>query len=393
MKTVRGINRLVGYVTETVSGAIDPVAVRAALGQRLPGYMVPAAVMVVETIPLTVNGKLDRRALPAPDYTDTGEGYRAPSTTVEEILAGIYGKVLGLERVGVDDSFFDLGGDSLSAMRLIASINAGLDVDIAVRTLFDAPTVALLAPRIDMATGGLPALTVQQRPALIPLSYAQNRMWFLNRFDSGAATYNMPTAYRISGRLDTDALAAALADVVGRHESLRTLFPAVDGVPRQVVVPADQTDIGWRVVDATGWSTERLREAIGEIIGYNFDLSAETPLRATLFRMGGDEHVLVAVVHHIAGDGWSIGPLVRDLGVAYAMPVRGAGPGLGTVAGAVCRLHPVAARASGRSDRPGQPHRRATGLLGARRWPGCPSGWSCRPTGPIRRWRTTAAQP
>ncbi|QRY54625.1 amino acid adenylation domain-containing protein [Mycolicibacterium septicum] len=318
-----GDRRLVGYVT----GSVDPVAVRAALGQRLPGYMVPAAVMVVEAIPLTVNGKLDRRALPAPDYADIGEGYRAPSTAVEEILAGIYANVLGLERVGVDDSFFDLGGDSLSAMRLIASINAGLDVDIAVRTLFDAPTVALLAPRIDMATGGLPALTVQQRPALIPLSYAQNRMWFLNRFDSGAATYNMPTAYRISGRLDTDALAAALADVVGRHESLRTLFPAVDGVPRQVVLPVGQTEIGWRVVDATGWSTDRLREAIGEIVGYNFDLSAETPLRAALFRVGVDEHVLVAVVHHIAGDGWSIGPLVRDLGVAYACRCAGQAPG------------------------------------------------------------------
>ncbi|MGV0707331.1 AMP-binding protein, partial [Mycolicibacterium porcinum] len=190
-----GDKRLVGYIT----GTADPAAVRGALGQRLPGYMVPAAIVVLDAIPLTVNGKLDRRALPGPEYTDTGESYRGPSTTVEEILVGIYAQVLGLQRVGIDDSFFDLGGDSLSAMRLIASINASLDADIAVRTLFDAPTVAQLAPRISVATGGLPALTVQERPAVIPLSYAQNRMWFLNRFDSGAATYNMPTAYRITG--------------------------------------------------------------------------------------------------------------------------------------------------------------------------------------------------
>ncbi|WP_131816270.1 non-ribosomal peptide synthetase, partial [Mycolicibacterium porcinum] len=318
-----GDKRLVGYIT----GTADPAAVRAALGQRLPGYMVPAAIVVLDAIPLTVNGKLDRRALPPPEYTDTGESYRPPSTTVEEILAGIYAQVLGLQRVGIDDSFFDLGGDSLSAMRLIASINTSLDADIAVRTLFDAPTVAQLAPRISVATGGLPALTVQERPAVIPLSYAQNRMWFLNRFDSGAATYNMPTAYRITGVLDAGALGAALVDVVGRHESLRTLFPAVEGVPRQVVVSADQADFGWQVVDAAGWSAERLRDAIGAIVGYEFDLSCEVPLRAVLFRLGAEEHVLVAVVHHIAGDGWSIGPLVRDLGVAYASRCAGQAPG------------------------------------------------------------------
>ncbi|MFV8162157.1 amino acid adenylation domain-containing protein [Mycobacterium sp. 134] len=321
-----GDKRLIGYVTETVSGAIDPAAVRAALGRRLPGYMVPAAVMVLDAIPLTVNGKLDRRALPAPDYTDV-DSYRAPTTTVEEILTGIYAQVLGLERVGIDDSFFDLGGDSLSAMRLINTVNATLNADLAVRSVFEAPSVAALATRVGESAGRREPLIPQQRPAVIPVSYAQQRLWFLHQLEGPSAIYNMPTAYRISGRLDTDALAAALADVVGRHESLRTLFPAVDGVPRQVVVPADQIEIGWRVVDATGWSTDRLREAIGEVVGYSFDLSAETPLRAALFRVGVDEHVLVAVVHHIAGDGWSIGPLVRDLGVAYASRCAGQVPG------------------------------------------------------------------
>ena len=141
-----GDKRLVGYVTET--GTVDPAGIRAALAERLPAYMVPAAVVVLDALPLTVNGKLDTRALPAPEYTDTGAGYRAPATPVEEILAGIYAQVLGLERVGVDDSFFDLGGDSLSAMRVIAAINTSLDAGLAVRTLFEAPTVAQLAPRI-----------------------------------------------------------------------------------------------------------------------------------------------------------------------------------------------------------------------------------------------------
>ncbi|MDH6196197.1 amino acid adenylation domain-containing protein [Mycobacterium frederiksbergense] len=320
-----GDKRLVGYVTESVPGAVDPGEIRARLSQRLPGYMVPAAVLVLDSIPLTVNGKLDKRALPEPEYTD-GDHYRAPTTVVEEILAGIYAQVLGLDRVGIDDSFFDLGGDSLSAMRLIAAVNTGLDTDLAVRTLFDAPTVAQLAPRVGAGSGGLPALTAQQRPAVVPLSYAQNRMWFLNQFEGGAATYNMPSAYRISGALDVEALSAALADVVSRHETLRTLFPAIDGVPRQVVVPAERADFGWQIIDAAGWPVDRLTEAVGAEVSHSFDLGAEIPLRATMFRIADDEHVLVTVVHHIAGDGWSIGPLVRDLGIAYAARCAGQTP-------------------------------------------------------------------
>ena len=143
-----GDKRLVGYVT----GTADPAEMRAALAERLPAYMVPAAVVVIDALPLTVNGKLDTRALPAPEYTD-GDRYRAPANAVEEVLAGIYAQVLGLERVGVDDSFFELGGDSLSAMRVVAAINTGLDADLSVRALFEAPTVAQLAPRIERSSG------------------------------------------------------------------------------------------------------------------------------------------------------------------------------------------------------------------------------------------------
>ena len=216
-----------------------------ALAERLPAYMVPAAVVVLAALPLTVNGKLDTRALPAPEYSE-GDGYRAPASAVEEILAGIYAQVLGLERVGVDDSFFDLGGDSLSAMRVIAAVNTALDADLAVRTLFEAPTVARLAPRIGGDGGGRKPLVAGDAAAVVPLSYAQSRMWFLNQFEGGAATYNMPTAFRISGVLDVEALGAALDDVIARHESLRTVFPDVDGVPFQQVLAARAGNVAAR---------------------------------------------------------------------------------------------------------------------------------------------------
>ncbi|WP_133118416.1 non-ribosomal peptide synthetase, partial [Mycolicibacterium boenickei] len=321
-----GDKRLVGYVTETSVGSVNSASIRAVMAERLPSYMVPAAVVVVDALSLTVNGKLDRRALPEPEYADV-DRYRAPGTPTEEILAGVYAQVLGLERVGADDSFFDLGGDSLSAMRLINAINASLDTDLAVRAVFEAPTVAQLAAQAGERSGRREPLVAQPRPDVLPLSYAQQRLWFLDQLEGPSPIYNMPTAYRITGGLDVDAMGQAFADVVERHEALRTVFPAVDGVPTQVVLPAGQADLGWQVVDATDWSMERLSAAIHGAVGYNFDLSAESPLQATLFRVDEDEHILVAVVHHIAGDGLSIGPLVRDLGVAYAARCLGQVPG------------------------------------------------------------------
>ncbi|WP_231976791.1 non-ribosomal peptide synthase/polyketide synthase [Mycobacterium sp. E740] len=315
-----GDQRLVGYVT----GTAEPAEVRAALSERLPGYMVPAAVVVLDALPLTVNGKLDKRALPAPDYTDT-DRYRAPSGLAEEVLAGIYAQVLGLERVGVDDSFFELGGDSLSAMRVIAAVNKSLNAGLSVRALFETPTVAELTPRIGEGDGLEPLVPVQ-RPTVVPLSFAQNRLWLLEQLQGPSAVYNLAVALQLDGRLDAEALAAALVDVVTRHESLRTLFPAPGGIPQQRVVPVDDVEVGWQVVDATGWPERQLEEAIGAVARRPFDLSYEIPLRATLFKLGADEHVLVAVVHHIAADGWSIAPLVGDLGAAYATRCAGHAP-------------------------------------------------------------------
>ncbi|MBS4729809.1 amino acid adenylation domain-containing protein [Mycobacterium sp. SM1] len=380
-----GDKRLVAYIT----GEADPVGARAALAERLPGYMLPAAVIALDRLPLTVNGKLDRRALPAPDYGDV-ERYRAPSSATEEILAGIYAGVLGLERVGVEDSFFDLGGDSISAMRLVAAVNSALDAAVTVRVVFEAPTVAQLASRVGVGAGRLAPVVAVERPAVVPLSFAQQRLWFIDQLQGPSAVYNIAAALRLCGRLDAGALGAALGDVVGRHESLRTLFPAVGGTPRQLIVPVERADFGWGVVDAAGWPSARLEEAIGAVGRHRFDLAAEIPLRARLFRVGADEHVLVVVIHHIAADGWSLRPLVRDLGVAYASRCEGRArigsrwrcstPITRYGSGSSWGILRMVAVASPRSW-----------PIGSRRWRGCPSGWFFPPIGPIRRWPISAA--
>ena len=316
-----GDKRLVGYVT----GNVDVATARAVLAKRLPSYMVPTAVLVIESMPLTVNGKLDTRALPAPEYRDT-DRYRAPSNAVEEVLAGIYAEVLGIDRVGVDDPFFDLGGDSLSAMRVIAAVNRAFEAGITVRALFESPSVAGLAARLDDASSGLAPLVAVERPALVPLSFAQNRLWFIDQLQGSSSVYNMAIALQLRGTLDVAALRAAFSDVVGRHESLRTVFTAIDGIPHQDVLPADVIDIGWEVVDAAGWSRSELDSAVESAAAYQFDLAAEIPLRATLLRVAQDEHVLVGVVHHIAADGASIAPLVADLSRAYGARSAGRAP-------------------------------------------------------------------
>ncbi|WP_156431679.1 condensation domain-containing protein, partial [Mycobacterium sp. GA-1199] len=257
-------------------------------------------------------------------YSDV-DRYRAPGTPTEEILAGIFAEVLGVERVGVDESFFELGGDSLLAMRAVAAVNTSLDSGLSLRAVFEAPTVAQLASRIGEGDG-LEPLVAGPRPAVVPLSFAQNRLWFLDQLQGPSAVYNLAVAVLLDGRLDAEALGAAVVDVVGRHESLRTLVVAPGGVPEQLVVPAERVDVGWQVVDAAGWSQSRVEEAVEAVARRPFDLATEIPLRAALFGLGEDEHVLVAVVHHIAADGWSIAPLMGDLSAAYAARCVGRAP-------------------------------------------------------------------
>ncbi|MFD9888891.1 amino acid adenylation domain-containing protein [Amycolatopsis sp. NPDC059027] len=299
-------NRLAAYV---VSGESEVGALRRYARERLPEHLVPSVVLRVPAIPLTANGKLDRAALPSPE-APVAAG-RAPSTPHEEILAGLFAEVLGVPSAGVDDDFFDLGGHSLLATRLISRIRGALAVELPVRALFETPTPAGLAERLSTGDAARPALVRQERPEVLPLSFAQQRLWFLHKFEGPSPTYNIPLALRLSGELDRDALEAALNDVVARHESLRTVFPERDGRPWQ------------RILD-TGLSlrTERVGEddlagALAVAARYEFDLAGEIPIRTTLFEVDESTSVLLVLVHHIAGDGWSLGPLARDLVNAY----------------------------------------------------------------------------
>ncbi|MFF1650733.1 amino acid adenylation domain-containing protein, partial [Streptomyces sp. NPDC058240] len=318
-----GEKRLVAYAVPA-SDTADPVELRAHIAAGLPDYMVPAAVLLLDALPVTTNGKLDRKALPAPDFGGTGEG-RAPRTRQESVLCGLFAEVLDLASVSIDDGFFDLGGHSLLATRLISRIRSVLGVELTVRALFETPTVVALAAALDGAAGARESVRPRTRPVEIPLSHAQRRLWFLGHFEGPSGTYNLGLSLRLRGSLDTAALEAALADVTVRHEALRTLFPDVDGRPRQLVLDAADPAARPRLhqLDATPVT---LDDTLARTAAEGFDVVREIPVRAHLITVAPDDHVLLLVVHHIAGDGWSLAPLARDLGEAYAARLDGSAP-------------------------------------------------------------------
>ncbi|MFB8037705.1 amino acid adenylation domain-containing protein [Streptomyces sp. NPDC056004] len=317
-----GDKRLAAYLVAAEGARIDTDAVHREISGALPEYMVPSAFVVLDEIPLTTNGKVDRRALPAPQQlADTGG--RAPRTPAEEVLCGLFAAVLGLPSVTIDDHFFRRGGHSLLATRLISRIRAVWETEITIRDLFQYATVAQLAERIAAEGSGerRPPLMAEERPEIVPLSSAQQRLWFLDQMEGPSATYNIPLALRLKGPLDHRALQLSLTDVTTRHEGLRTVFPTHEGTPHQHILPPTATELP--LVTTT---EEELTGRLADLAGQTFDLASELPIRAELLKLGAEDHVLMLVIHHIASDGWSNGPLFRDLATAYAARTEGTAP-------------------------------------------------------------------
>ncbi|HST61552.1 MAG TPA: amino acid adenylation domain-containing protein, partial [Longimicrobium sp.] len=320
-----GETRLVAYVV----GEADADALRAAVRRTLPEYMVPAAFVAVDVLPLTPNGKLDRKALPAPDFASAGDTYVTPRTTVEEVLAAILAELLRVPRVGVHDGFFELGGHSLLATRVLSRIREVFRIEMPLRALFEGPTVAELAERVEQIrrvdAPRLPSIVPVERTAALPLSFAQERLWFLDQLEADSAFYNIPAALRIGGPLDAGALERALGEIIRRHEALRTVFPRVHGAPAQVVVPF--ADFTLPVEDLSGLDDAAreadVRRRAAEEAARPFDLATGPLVRASLLRLAEDDHVLLLCMHHIVSDGWSRDVLFRELGALYDAFVRG----------------------------------------------------------------------
>ncbi|MGH3777951.1 MAG: non-ribosomal peptide synthase/polyketide synthase, partial [Pseudonocardiaceae bacterium] len=326
-----GGQRLVAYVVTAGSDTHPTAELRSFLSERLPDYMVPAAFVLLPELPLNANGKLDRRALPAPEW---GAGataeYIAPRTEAEHTLAGIWAQVLGVERVGVTDNFFELGGDSILSIQVMSRVRVVFGVELSPRVLFVDPTVGGLAVAVaESVVSASASIGVVDRVGELPLSFvqsfAQQRLWFLDEFAPGGSGYVSAFALRLCGGLDVGALSVALTGLVARHESLRTTFGAVDGRGVQVVHPPSVVSLP--VVDLSGLvEGERdaeLRRVVGLEAGRGFDLGRGPLLRVLLVRVGAGEHVLSVAMHHIVTDGWSMGVLLGELGVLYSAGVRG----------------------------------------------------------------------
>ncbi|WP_344407679.1 condensation domain-containing protein, partial [Dactylosporangium fulvum] len=297
----------------------------------LPPAMLPGRFVALPQLPLLTNAKIDRRvleAIPLDSAVQLPAG-RSPRNDTERRLVAIWADLFTRDDISVDDDFFGLGGHSLLAMRLVGRIRAEFGVEMPVRALFEAPTVAGVAERLAPAAGGAavatdrPPLVAAERPVVAPLSFGQQRLWFLHRLSGPSSTYNMALTLRVTGELDRTALRAAFDDLMVRHEVLRTTVEDAGDGPRPRIAPLDGPRAELTVVDIDPDELEAAMSAAGE---YEFDLAAETPLRVWLFALAADVHVMTIVMHHVAGDAWSVEPLARDLAVAYSARRAGAAP-------------------------------------------------------------------
>ncbi|HEX2091511.1 MAG TPA: amino acid adenylation domain-containing protein [Longimicrobiaceae bacterium] len=315
--------RLVGYVCPEGGTSLTASELRGWLGERLPEYMVPSAIVLLDALPLTAHGKVDRRALPAPEHASAREPRGAPGTPAEEVLAEVWAELLRVERVGTRESFFHLGGHSLLAMRLVSRVREVFGVELPLRALFEAPTVAGMAERVERlrhaAEPLLPRVVPVGRTGPLPLSFAQERLWFLDRLEPGSALYNVPAALWLRGPLDAPALERALGEVVRRHEALRTTFEQVVGVPAQVIAPFAGFTLPVEDLSALDQAVREaaVRQRVAEVAARPFDLAAGPLFRARLLRLGGDAHALLLCMHHIVSDGWSLGVLFREMSALY----------------------------------------------------------------------------
>ncbi|HEX6373134.1 MAG TPA: non-ribosomal peptide synthase/polyketide synthase, partial [Longimicrobium sp.] len=318
-----GEKRLVAYVVSDAD--VDVEALRAHLAARVPSYMVPAAYVRLDALPLTPNGKLDRKALPAPEGDAfAARGYEAPSGPVEQAVATIWAELLGVERVGRGDDFFELGGHSLLGVRVVSRVRQALGVDVSPGDLFERPVLADFARGLTRAASA-DAIERVDRSGAIPLSFAQQRLWFLEQMGNLGSTYHIPVRLRLKGALDPDALVGALDRIVARHEALRTTFPAVNGEPVQHIAPAETS--AFHLVEhdlqASADAEDALHRLMRDEMAAPFDLAHGPLIRGRLVRMAGDDHVLLLTMHHVVSDGWSAGVLYRELGALYAAFARG----------------------------------------------------------------------
>ncbi|HVI44818.1 MAG TPA: non-ribosomal peptide synthase/polyketide synthase [Chitinophaga sp.] len=312
-----GNKRLIGYIVPEQSYDRDHVITY--LESQLPDYMVPALLVTVERFPMLPNGKIDRKALPDPEPVVTNvEGYTEPQTLLEKQLAAIWSQLLDVEQIGRHDDFFALGGDSLLAIRVISATRKQLGVEVTIGDVFDHPTVFSLAQQLagKSAPGSIPPLVRKERPANIPLSYSQERLWFIDQLE-GSTHYHIPTVLFLEGTLNVTALSHALQTIVNRHESLRTVIRPEEGEAYQQVLPSGQ----WRmqVSEHPEYLTDKtaLKQHIHQLLNEPFDLTRDHMLRVHLLTIGKNNYILVAVLHHIASDGWSSGILVRELLTLY----------------------------------------------------------------------------
>jgi amino acid adenylation domain-containing protein len=330
---IPGDKRLVAYLVPQPETALSTSELRCLLKQKLPDYMVPSFFVMLDTLPLTVNGKVDRRALPAPEMarSELSQTFVAPKTPIQEMLALMWAEVLGIEQVGIHDNFFELGGHSLLATQLIGRVREAFSIELPLRDLFESPTIAGLSEVIEtvrQAGEGLqaPAIEPLPRDGNIPLSFAQARLWFLNQLEGGSATYNIPVALRLTGFIDVAALEQAIGEIVQRHEVLRTTFHMVNGVPVQVIAPTSSVPLS--VVDLQALPEEEQSTEVQRLATEDaraiFDLTNSPLLRVTLLRLEEKSHVLLLVMHHIISDGWSLGIFVRELSTVYEAFSKGA---------------------------------------------------------------------